>query len=184
MAVRVMGKRTKYCPHCNRIYDVETISGSALKPRETKYGSPLRICPHCKKVFLDREYHEIAIEGPQRADMVRVSPYGCVCCAFGVGMGIIMFGAGLALVGCLFIGLGAYSYYSEASTYAERQQRVIREAEASEERLKNPAYAAILKRLGYPVPDRYLAPVQQDGEGEQNEISGVGQNRQPERCFK
>ena len=156
----------KFCPHCKCPYESNTYWVSILKPKETSYGSPIKTCHHCKKVFIDRDYHEIAIEGIKKADRRRVSYYGCFSCVLGVGFGLCALISGVILIGCFLIGLGVYSYYREDSAYKERQAMIKIEAAASENRLKNPAYAAILKRLGYSVPSKYLSPAQNDLHGE------------------
>ena len=107
--------------------------------------------------------------------MVRVSPSTWVYSAIGVFAGITAFSHSI-LLAAILIGVSMYMVLQELLTYDKRQKKLEDERRASEERLKNPACAALLKRLDYPVPSRYLAPVQQDVAFKQSEISGVGQN--------
>ena len=49
------------CPHCG--HDLGTAINAHL------YGSPLRICGKCKQTYIDRRYHEIALEGILQEDI-------------------------------------------------------------------------------------------------------------------
>ena len=139
----------KRCPHCGKPYECSTDTGKASKYTKLKYASPLKQCGCCKKLFLDRAYREIAVEGIWEQDMVRVSPSTWVYSAIGVFAGITAFSHSI-LLAAILIGASIYMVLQELLTYDKRQKKLEDERRASEERLKNPACAALLKRLGYP----------------------------------
>ena len=57
----------------------------------------------------------------------------------------------------MFIGFPAMIFTREAKCRPARLAYLKDEAKASHRRLSNPAYARMLKEMGYKVPETYLA---------------------------
>ena len=148
--------QTKKCPHCGKVYERNSYGGHPSKDNRTQYGSPLKFCASCKKGFMDDEYREIAIDGPREADTMRISPAGIVYSLILLLAGICGFVSDMPVIGFFLIAVALYMSLSELLTYDKRQKKLQAEAAASEARLRNPAYAMLLKQYGYDVPEKYL----------------------------
>ena len=147
-----MALSAKKCPHCNTAYE----ESSASRSSRSKYGAPLKRCASCKKYFRDNEYREIAIDGIRPGDKRRITTTGLTVFLFALVVGVVMLLEGMS-GWWIAVAVGLYSPLSELITYKKRLAALEAEAEASEKRLRNPEYAATLKRLGYDVPEKYLS---------------------------
>lgn len=149
--------QTKRCPHCRKVYESNSYAGYPSKANRIKYGCPIKVCNSCQKVFVDKEYREIAVEGIQEVDKARVSPATIVYSLFGCFLGIGVFVSVNQIAGLVILGLSAWLFFDEWNGYEGRQERLVTLRKESEERLNNPVYAALLKKMGYDVPEKYLS---------------------------
>lgn len=154
------------CPYCNK-------KPFSYTPNQWYYGSPVRTCKKCGQKYLDRRYHEIAVEGFEGGTLSTRTSLGAAgfgVLLFIVGGGIHLFeiyrpisteirtihtmwcylalmGAVLALimlVDCIRIKTGAKANHLETL----RQESI--------ERLKDTEYARLLANEGYSVPDEFM----------------------------
>lgn len=149
------------CPHCGKtlISYVEW---------EWKYGTPIRTCRSCGKKYLDRRYHEIAVEGIA-PDAMSVK-HSMVCMLFGIVVSVIsalatimqiylwrsysMRIAALGVIG-LLISIFMLTDIIRIKSGA-KQRKFLRLRAESELRLRDQSYARELYDLGYDVPVDYL----------------------------
>ena len=155
---------TKKCPHCNFPYTIWEAKG------EAHYGSPILTCEKCRKPFVDKDYREIAIDGPRDSDTKKIYPYTIFICVFSLIFSIpvlVLFSMGaygtienddlwLLLAAVIFLSWAIYSVIRDIKSYEKRQEYLKKEKAASEERLSNYNYARFLKDIGYDVPQKYL----------------------------
>ncbi len=151
----------KYCPNCK-----ERLMTTS-RNHDYNYGSPLKLCPHCRQFYVDKQYHEIAIEGVRAEDKKRLTflqvlQILAAASLIGIFLRIMATGATIADVGpALFtpIFFAVILLISPAVSivgYKERLNNFAKEAELSEKRLQDINYAKTLMNLGYPVPTKYL----------------------------
>lgn len=158
---------TKKCPHCNHAYTVFEAKGGA------HYGSPLLTCEKCGKHFIDKDYREIAVDGIRDVDKKKIAPGSIVLflfCLLFFFVEVICFLKGESIIfdnerslaeliiSFLVALCMLYLVINEYKSYNIRQEALKKERAASEERLRNYAYAAFLKQQGYDVPKKYLVP--------------------------
>ena len=162
-------RRPRTCPHCGK-----TLSLAAKG--DYFYGSPLKKCKYCKQYYIDRRYHEIAIEGvrekdtrlptkeERRADRKdglkkALIGFGGVVLSFvlfGVGIetGYIVCGAAFILIGStplLFSGLGKLFKRQSIRKLNKNLSKIEEERKKSVQRMLNPKYIARLQAEGYDV---------------------------------
>ncbi len=149
------------CPHCGR-------EGFAYVERQWYQGSPVRQCKRCRQTYLDKRYHEVAVEGFEPGSL-SVKNSG-----FMIGAGIIdtvLFGlihigekrlfssyhlsfVFIAIIGLLLIVMGVIDFIRIVTGLkAKKQKKVL---EQSEKRLMDKNYAKLLAQQGYEVPEKYL----------------------------
>lgn len=150
-----------FCPHCNK-----KISGYV--DNKYMYGSPVKTCKKCNGVYLDPNYHEIAIDG---------FPSGELSIKRGIKSALM--GAGIFLVcaiifvcellfservhiyppilaiGGIFIIITSIVDIIKIKSGAKTNEMERLRAE-SILRLKNPLYAQQLRDIGYNVPAEFL----------------------------
>lgn len=157
--------RPGYCPYCN------TKTGSNQADLYY-YGSPVRTCGKCKQQYLNRCYHEIAVEGYRDTDV------SIEACRKNLRNGILLVAAAAAMNGALyllgryswvfllFVVLGAAMLLVSLKDYwkvrkGTRLQELEKEEKASVARLRNPEYARLLQAHGYEVPEEYLPQMEE-----------------------
>lgn len=156
------------CPYCKHKFFY-------YNPNEYFYGSPIRTCKKCQQQYIDKRYHEIAVEdeSSKKTATTKSAAISLVTCLLIGGFFIyrafclfgsyhrqgtiptndilaIMFG----IIGILCI-IGGIVHFIDTLTGAA-QRRMDKRLHESEERLKNRLYAQTLKSVGYSVPDKYL----------------------------
>ncbi len=157
------------CPHCNN--DLGTAVNAHL------YGSPIRICAKCRNTYVDRRYHEIAIEGVQQLDVNPTTEdkksnikRGFSLLGLGIAaiaLFILILATGwmvfpLPIIGGILIASGIGFFKENSKKSIESKQKEIEiERQQSELRLKNPEYVKQLKDIGYISDDFNAAPPQQ-----------------------
>ena len=135
------------------------------------YGSPIRQCAKCALVYVDRNYHEIEIEGIREEDLsVKKSLgltlfclVGLVACIGGWillsnSTGFIVRSPAAFIVGALIFGIGFFAMIGDTLkilTGAKKKQ-LEKEREASAQRLSDRVYVLKLQKLGYEIPEKYL----------------------------
>lgn len=158
-----MKTSTDRCPECGKkffFYD----------SRQYFYGSPLKTCKKCGKNYIDRRYHEIAVEGIP-GDTFSKKAYALMS-----GIGALILWRGIYLTKFRLLGAGEVSRWFlpvvfitiglvmiiggiveiiliSSGRKAEKFERLKFE---SEERLRDRSYAWTLKQEGYNVSEQYL----------------------------
>lgn len=153
------------CPYCGLEipnYPTEYVE------KDWKYGSPIRGCEKCGKEYVDRRYHEIAVEGvAPDAFSVKQSAM-CMLVAvitFAISVAIVFVQietsgtysarmSALAAVGAIVAILMLFNIISIKTGIKERRFEKLRSE--SEERLRNKGYAQKLASVGYDIPEKYL----------------------------
>lgn len=152
--------RPGYCPNC----------GAKFGDNRTdvyRYGSPIRTCAKCKGQYLNKCYHEAAIDGFSDADTSLDSSKKNIRNAL---MMILIMAAVNVLfyvmerhtwIYLLFLALGGVYLLVSLKDYIQikngNRETVLQKAmEESVQRLKDPDYARQLQELGYDVPEEYL----------------------------
>lgn len=155
-----MAAKKKVCPHCGAAFRDNPPQG--IGP----YGSPQRTCPDCKETYYDREYREIAVSGVSRMDRWAVTPNTIRLCGIPFLLGVLLlvymigsarFDVFQSLFVLMFIGFPAMIFTREAKGRPARLAYLEEETKASQRRLSDPAYARMLKEMGYKVPEACLA---------------------------
>lgn len=150
------------CPHCGKDVSLNYVQ------REWKYGSPIRVCKKCNQKYIDKRYHEIAVDGinPDSFNMKRVGfsfLFGIIALVFSAlfnSYTILLKGyyhtamMTLGLVGILLIIYTIIDFIRIKTGAKERQLAKI--TEESVNRLRDRAYAHELASVGYNVPEKYL----------------------------
>ena len=153
----------KGCPECGKRFIF-------FDDDQYFYGSPVRTCKKCGNYYIDKRYHEIAIDG-FRSGQLSVTAYGIACAAgaFFIWRGIhltryrligktesmarilpvifIITGAAIVLAGIFEIIMII------TGKKADKLDKLKLE---SEMRLRNKIYAQTLKQEGYNVPKQFL----------------------------
>ena len=131
------------------------------------YGSPIQTCKKCGKLFIDKDYREIAVSGIRKTDTKKVSPFSIyifsasLIAFIGVLVFFVMegtFSIGILLAVTFFLSCSIYNIVTEYKEYDLRQEFLREEKRKSETRLSNYQYASFLKQIGYDVPPKYLVP--------------------------
>ncbi len=148
---------TKYCPNCHK-----AVSGMGGR-NDYLYGSPIRTCPNCFHKYVDKQYHEIAIDGVLKGHTKRITFIGAIALivSFGIlvlGLYCIYTGATFEEVWPTFLAPIIISILPimKISSYKKDMEFIKDETRRSEERIKNPAYIKLLQELGYSIPSEYL----------------------------
>jgi len=147
--------QTGQCPNCGATISIG-ISNSH------NYGSPLQTCPKCSKIYVDKTFHEIEIEGIRECDVSTKGSAGLMvgsAIAAIVSLLLFSFISHLGLIVVFLFSVIAFVYTivdaikiksgkAKAELEAERQKSI--------QRLQNKEYAHAMKQLGYNVPEKYL----------------------------
>ena len=131
------------------------------------YGSPIRSCKYCGAKYLDKNYHEIAIDGINEEDLsagkrLKMLLLCVVCSVILAALNVVTYlesGLQPALVvvfACTAGGavVSLWKYIQVVS--GGKQKQLDKERQASVERLQDKEYAAVLQKLGYEVPEEFL----------------------------
>ncbi len=152
---------TKKCPDCGHAYTV-LHSGS-----DTSYDSPIMRCEKCGQYFVDKDRIELALTDETSASVPRHSGNTYlqlfVLTFAEIALIYLQFDGTLGeywwlliVISVLYLGVW-FLFISERTSYPERVAEFEKERLRSEARLSNPEYAALLKKLGYDVPEKYLS---------------------------
>lgn len=141
--------RISRCPHCMQQIDTRGLTTYRL-------GSPFRNCPRCGKEYVDKEYHELAIEEYKKPPFIKDNPLFVICGLF--LWACFMAGAILneqwgffAFLMMIFaVPAGGYAIYVFGGF---KKKKIDREKQASLQRLQDPLYRAKLRAIGYSVPE-------------------------------
>lgn len=144
----------KYCPHCHYMY------AKAIGQNNVVYGSPIQTCPRCHYNFIDKDYHEIAIDGPLYGEDKRITfasvcvfVVGCLIIASAIDLLINKNSGGIweLIIGVVVIALSLFKFFTHKQSLEVLEEERI----ASERRLSNPEYIKQLLEIKYPMPKRY-----------------------------
>lgn len=149
------------CPNCGKKL-------SNYNPNSYLYGSPIRYCKKCKGAYVDRNYHEIAVDGFPKEEMkasagLKTALIGLIVSVVAAGIFLceIMFSEYyhtifpiLAVVGIVMIVMGIVDSIRVKSGAKAGSMEKLRQESIG--RLQNPQYAMQLAELGYNVPQQYL----------------------------
>ena len=131
------------------------------------YGSPIQTCPHCGRHYLDKHYHEPAVEGFQEIDTSKKAAlkevwfYVLIAAVITV-LNILSFVSGrIRPVLLILLAATAVLLFSSIGKTLKvltgvRKKELEMQLQASEKRLEKKEYALVLKELGYQVPEKYL----------------------------
>lgn len=150
------------CPHCGKKF-------SDYNAESCDYGTPVRKCSSCGGAYLDRRYHEMAVDGyPQ-------SGFDCKVSIKTMLFGLVFLLIALAYTAYTMHFRGYYSVKIVCTAVLAavvmvvgiidlisiktgiKMKRFEKKMAESEKRLENPEYAQILAELGYSVPEKYLS---------------------------
>ncbi|HBH95850.1 MAG TPA: hypothetical protein DDX91_08850 [Ruminococcaceae bacterium] len=149
------------CPNCGK-----RIPQSDQK--QYLYGSPIKFCKKCRGAYVDRSYHEIAIDGFPPSEMnaktglksALVGIIMFVTCA-GIFITEIIYSGRyhrifpvLAVMGIVLVFIGIID--SIRVKTGSKAKSLEKKRQESVQRLRDPNYAVQLKELGYNVPDEFL----------------------------
>ena len=153
-------EETGKCPHCNAAIE-GTFKNVYI------YGSPIRTCKKCKKQYLNRHFHEIAIDGIRPEDLSTKNNgkmiLGTLISSIFFGTATVftyssgrMFALSLILaLASVFFFFGMILDTIKVKT-GKKAKEFEKKGQESRQRLQNKEYALTLARLGYPVPGEYL----------------------------
>lgn len=148
---------TFYCPYCGRK------SEERSSHRLERSGDPRMTCPKCGKTYADPYCQETAfspfLASPSSPWGIAVLLLGLLVCIAATLLLCSLFGArftvnlwvALAILGVCLLVFGFFALQCRKSDLEDFKQW-----QDSDRRLKNPEYACMLYRLGYPVPFYYL----------------------------
>ena len=148
------------CPGCGQKLDM------VEQGKTHKYGSPIRQCPKCARRYVDRNYHEIEIEGIRESDLSAKSSLGlallslviCAGCAAAVIFWPFRRIPAAFIIGAALFGIGFFVMIGDALKIltGKRKKALEIEHQQSINRLSEREYALQLQKLGYQVPEKYL----------------------------
>lgn len=150
------------CPYCGKDISLNYVQ------REWRYGSPIRVCKKCNQKYIDKRYHEIAVDGinPDSFNMKRVGfsfLFGIIVLVFSAlfnSYTILLKGyyhtamITLGLAGILLLIYTIIDFIRIKTGLKER--KIEKLIEESVNRLNDKEYAKELVSVGYNVPEKYL----------------------------
>ena len=150
------------CPHCGKSIAITYMLN------EWKYGSPIKVCKKCNQEYIDKRYHEMAIDGfsPETFDIkgtlsflifgVMSTIASILITAFSLWLDSSYYPMVIAtgIMGILIV-IGMICNLISIKT-GIKQRRIEKKMLQSVERLQNKEYAHKLASLGYSVPERFL----------------------------
>ena len=156
-----MTETTGSCPYCGA-----AING--FDSRAWLYGSPVRTCGRCGNKYIDRRYHEIAIDGvaPDAFSVDKSRKmllFSLVCIAVSIVFCSITYflngtvtrgGIAIGILGAVIAVCMLVDIIRTKSGAKERRFEALRKE--SEERLSDREYAVLLSENGYKVPEKYI----------------------------
>ena len=142
------------CPWCYKKIQ-------SYNSNEYKYGSPIVYCKGCGKKYIDRRYHELACEGIPQSELNTKRYKNMALLGLAFTVGLVLF--------CLF------THYTRGTVMIEfllmipisalvvifnivelikvktgiKQKQLMQYMQQSQERVKDPVYAAELEENGY-----------------------------------
>ena len=154
------------CPNCGK-----RLPSSDSNQNKYLYGSPIRFCKKCKGAYVDKCYHEIAVDGFPPSEVsaktgLKSALVGLIMSVASGGIFIteIMYSSRyhtifpilvIAGIGMIIVGIIdsiRVKTGSKAKSLEKHRQESI-------QRLRDPNYAIQLKELGYNVPEEFLPQV-------------------------
>ena len=138
--------------------------------RQRYFGSPVRTCKKCGGQYIDRRYHEIAIEGIPKSDFSKKSMIVVII------LGALILYRGIYITGYKPLGMDGFGRWILPVTFiilgivmivvgvaeiilictGKKMEKFERLKRESEERMNDRSYAWTLKQEGYNVPEQYL----------------------------
>lgn len=149
------------CPYCG-------VEIKGYMESQSDYGSPIRVCRKCGKSYLDRRYHEIAIEGIgtnalsiKRDAKIALLGFAFFAVGFLLNLGMVLssdkYNLRLVFIQLIAIILIIFALGDAVMIKTgKKEKRLEKKRMESVERLKNKEYARTLAELGYNVPNEYL----------------------------
>lgn len=144
------------CPYCKA--DRHVKSDTLIS-----YGSPLKTCSKCKKIYIDPYCKELALE-PYRPHSTSKLFVSNLFSAIGLDViitVIVMFATQSEQITGITLGIGFPVCWVLLFLHSLWNRKKIEQNhyeiwKASDKRLQNQRYAALLANLDYPVPKEYL----------------------------
>lgn len=167
------------CPNCGKKFFNKNPSGFF-------YGSPIRFCKKCKGAYIDKNYHEIAIDGfpPTEVNIKTGLKIALIGLIMTVVCGGIFFTEitysfryhtvfpAMSVMGIVLVIIGIIESIRVKTGLKAKAMEKLRQE--SIQRLKDPKYALQLKELGYNVPEEFLPQgyEQQMSQSQQPDVNG------------
>lgn len=154
-----MKQLTKTCPHCGMVAEQRAIGrwGHKLQPEDYwAYGSPLKMCRNCQKLYIDKDYRELAITPLRSYDKAPLTSSTYLLVMTGVILGGVFYLAGQTAIACIAGGVAVMYTIADLAFFPTRLKKLEKEKAASEKRMSDPQYAQALKNSGFDIPDQYL----------------------------
>ena len=145
------------CPHCGK-------KAALYNENEYKYGSPIVQCSGCGKKYIDKRFHEIAIEGMptglmNTARYARFALIGVVLSIVSLAVSFVMYKAfgrvdlRVAIFCPLFIIVSLFNVIELIKVKTGMKSKELeKQMEESKKRLQDPVYVAELEENGYTLP--------------------------------
>lgn len=134
---------------------------------QSDFGSPIQTCKKCKGTYLDRRYHEIAIEGigntlsVKRSFKIALISLALFAAAFLLNLVMVILQDKYSVemvfiqVLSLLMMLAAFIDAIMIKT-GIKEKKLEKKRQESVKRLRNIEYARTLADFGYDVPEEYL----------------------------
>ena len=149
----------KKCPNCGKTYEHYT---TYTKNFENHSGCPIVTCKYCGQKFIDKDIKEPALKPkPAKASIINCIftmfiPFGALSILFAIPLTYETpepwYYFLVIIPAIIWISFVVFAFAKRA----EINKELIEEYKASEERLKNPEYAKLLKEHKFKVPEKYL----------------------------
>ena len=153
MKLPVAGEK---CPHCGKKIPL-------YNENEYKYGSPIVSCTYCGKKYIDKRYHELAVEGMPHTELnsARYRLFAIICAAVSVllfAVWFLMYKTGgrvmleIAVMAPIFALVAVFNLVEFVKVKTGiKEKQLEKYMEESKKRLSDQVYAAELKENGYHI---------------------------------
>lgn len=151
-----MNTAVDQCPHCGN--DLYNPTATYL------YGSPIRTCSRCGGTYIDKRYHEIAVEGvpeqtvteADKRESRKQALWSLLVAIVSFVLFIVIIGVGyivyiLPVVTVVSFGNMFKALRKSRGKLDRKKKKALEiERQQSQKRMQDPQYAEELRRIGYP----------------------------------
>ena len=129
-----------------------------------KYGYPFVTCRNCGFEFRDTEFIEPALVPPKKYVCKAVRKEAVLLSIIPALLGFVAL-PGSVLAGVVLLLIAAMIIVIEAATHGNRERKMHKLLEESQNRLRDPSYVRKLLAYKFKVPKKYLKAAHIDSEG-------------------